>query len=284
MKYFKFVLTAFALLMVPLPPEALAHPDVEIRIMAATERIEADPDNASLLIERGELHAEHGDWGKALRDFDLAAALDPTLSAVEFHRGRLLHSLGMSDEAEHALKKFLKHDASSQRSITQTALAHLLLGELMESANRWERAAWHYDMGIKLSPGTNPGFYIARARALVNAGAKNHDIAIKGLDDRLAAAPGIYSLLEYSVELELDRDNVDGAISRIRRLVGVYPGLPHWRLRLAELQTAQGRSEDARRTYVEARKFIDGLPERLRSKIYRSGLTADIESGLEGLE
>ena len=49
-------------------------------------------------------------------------------------------------------------------------------------------------------------------------------------------------------------------------LIDAYPGLPRWRLRLAAVQREHGRDQDARHTYLEARKYINGLPAHAQSK------------------
>jgi tetratricopeptide (TPR) repeat protein len=261
-----------------------AHPDLELRIQLVTEEIEDNPGDARLLVFRGELHEEHEDWGAAWYDFDLAATEDPSYIAANFHRGRLLYTLGEYDEAEYVLKTFLRNARTRDDPSLPAASAHLVLGELLETTGRWAQAAVQYDKGIRLSPKTNPGFYMARARALVKANGSNYGPALKGLDERLSKSPGLYSLQEYAIGLELERGNVNGADARIKHLIDTYPGLPRWRLRLAEVQHENGRDHDARRTYRAAQEFIKSMPGHSRAKMHRNGITARIERGLDELE
>jgi len=158
--------------------EIQAHPDIETRIQSINGQISANPSGASLLVARGALHAEHEDWAAAPYDFNLAADLDPSFASADFHRGRLLRGLGESTGAKQALIKFVRSSDPEQPDKTQFALAHLLLGEIIESRQQWQQAASHYDSAIRSSPGINPGFYIARARALVAADSTNHELAI----------------------------------------------------------------------------------------------------------
>ena len=144
-----------------------------------------------MLVYRGELHIEHEDWGAALLDFDIAAKVDPTYIAVDFHHGRLLYRIGEFAEAEYALTTFLHNARGQDDPSLPIAAAHLILGELMEATEQWKQAAVHYDKGIRLAPKADPGFYIARARSLVNASKSNYGPAIKGLEDKLRLSPGI---------------------------------------------------------------------------------------------
>ena len=48
----------------------------ESRLQRLTVRIEAEPANAALHIERGKLHYRRASWGDALNDFNRALALD----------------------------------------------------------------------------------------------------------------------------------------------------------------------------------------------------------------
>ena len=48
----------------------------EGRMRRLSERIEAEPDNAALRIERGKLHYGRAAWGDALNDFNRALEID----------------------------------------------------------------------------------------------------------------------------------------------------------------------------------------------------------------
>ena len=192
-------------------PSAHSHPELELRIQSVTEEIEANPGDAQLLVFRGELHAEHEDWDAALYDFDLAANVDPSYIETDYHRGRLLYTVGEYTEAEYALEIFIGNARRRDDPSLPTASAHLILGELMEATGRWQKAAAHYDRGIRLAPRSNPGFYIARARSLVNADGSNRGLALRGLDERLNKSPGLHTLQEYAITLELERGNVPTA-------------------------------------------------------------------------
>lgn len=49
------------------------------RLEALAAEIDADPENASLYLERGKMHYRAAAWGPALNDFNRALAIDPSL-------------------------------------------------------------------------------------------------------------------------------------------------------------------------------------------------------------
>lgn len=49
---------------------------VESRLAALTARLEAEPENVELLVERGKLRYRHNEWGEALNDFNRALRID----------------------------------------------------------------------------------------------------------------------------------------------------------------------------------------------------------------
>lgn len=48
----------------------------ETRLATLTSRLEAEPENADLLVERGKLHYRNNNWGEALNDFNRALRID----------------------------------------------------------------------------------------------------------------------------------------------------------------------------------------------------------------
>src|SRR4051794_9110121 len=75
------------------PTNVRAHGDLDLRIAVMSVELRTAP-TASLYLQRGELHHEHGDFTAALADYDRAAKLDPHLDAVSFCRARTLFKAG----------------------------------------------------------------------------------------------------------------------------------------------------------------------------------------------
>ena len=67
-----------------------AHEGLHEQIAAITAKIKRDPKNASLYLQRGELHRLHHDWARAAADYDRAEHLQPGLQTVDLARGKML--------------------------------------------------------------------------------------------------------------------------------------------------------------------------------------------------
>jgi len=84
-----------------------AHESLHEQIAAITAKIKKDPKNASLYLQRGELHRLHRDWIHAAADYDRAARLQPDLMVVDLARGKMLFESGRFHHARFILDRFL---------------------------------------------------------------------------------------------------------------------------------------------------------------------------------
>lgn len=71
-----------------------AHEGLHEQIAGITAKIKRDPKNASLYLQRGELHRLHRDWSRAAADYDRAERLQPSLKIVDLGRGKMLFERG----------------------------------------------------------------------------------------------------------------------------------------------------------------------------------------------
>ena len=65
----KKLILLIAICLVVWPSFVYAHEGLHEQIAAITAKIKRDPKNASLYLQRGELHRLHRDWGLAAADF-----------------------------------------------------------------------------------------------------------------------------------------------------------------------------------------------------------------------
>ena len=86
---------------------AFAHPDILLRIEAATEQIAASGERADLLYRRGELHRLHDDYDNAWKDYERARVLAPKNGAYFFYTGRAWLQRGAPKKAIAALDVYL---------------------------------------------------------------------------------------------------------------------------------------------------------------------------------
>ncbi len=251
------VIVALAALTQP----ALAHPAIEVQIAALTERIENDPRNAVLYLQRGELHRVHRDWDAAMADYARAARLDPDFDTLHLARGRMLLEAGWPKSAKVALDRFLagQPDHAGGRVIRARILAKL---------GRHRAAAEDYTRAIVLTRSPDqpkPEHYLERARALAAVGGAHLAEALRGLDDGIARLGPLVTLQLCAIELELTAKRYEAALARVDGIAAGAARKERWLARRGEILVQAGRPAEARAAFGQARAAIAALPPRRRA-------------------
>src|SRR5437899_1403828 len=87
---------------------AFPHEAVDARLAQLTERIERQPGDPSLYLERGDLYRYRGDWSNARDDYRCARRIDPALDVVDLRMGALHLQRGHLRRAKAALDRYLE--------------------------------------------------------------------------------------------------------------------------------------------------------------------------------
>lgn len=251
----------------------LAHGPIHEQIDALTRQIAEDPCEAQLYLKRGELHRAHRDWALALEDYDQAADLDPGLSAVDLCRGQMLVDAGRYDAAESVLDRFLARHAGNALALELRARAKARLERPLE-------AAADLTLAIQNRKTPRPQTYLARARVLAAAGGAHLEEALRGLDEGMARLGPSLLLQRYAIELEVQRKGYAAALARLDLLPQGLAESPPWRIRRAEILSAAGRSEEARRVYRGVLEAMEALPPPQGQTDQNQELAARARAGL----
>ena len=226
---FLFVSALFLLLSQTFPSMVFAHTVVDQRIQARTNSIEKTEhdgeQDAALYLSRGALQMEKGNWQAAQKDFHVVAAIDPDHPELDYQRGRLLYFTQDYASAVTLFKRFLQKVKGNDVDLSLQVAAHLLIGTIMQEQSAWSRAIHHYDTAIELDSRVNPGYFIARARAIASGDTPDYEHAIAGLDGFLQRSPGVLTVAIYALELELKSGNKNAADIRMSKLKKRYPNL-----------------------------------------------------------
>lgn len=145
---------------------ARAHADIDEQIASITMRLTGSPQDAALLLKRGELHRVHADWQLAAADFDRAEALDPAVALVDLARGHLLLDEGRPAEAFVRMERFVRTHPRDARALALLGETLRVLERPREAARAWERALAESSVDEPL----RPDWAFARERALRQAG------------------------------------------------------------------------------------------------------------------
>lgn len=231
-----------------------AHQGLHEQIAELTKRIQADPANAVLHLQRGELYRLHEELELATRDYDRAAALDPQLRSVDLGRGRLWAASGRTSDAIGALQRYVAAEPDDPEG--HTALARALV-----SAGRASEGASEYTAALRGVP--DPDVAIERAQALFAAG--RSDEALRGVDEILARLGPVVTLQLAAVDVEVQRGDLDGALRRIDAALAAAPRDAGWLELRGNILLCAGRATEAREAYAAALEVLAALPPERRA-------------------
>ncbi len=250
---------------------AHAHEGLHEQIAAITAKIKRDPKNASLYLQRGELHRLHRDWSRAATDYDRAARLQPGLTIVDLARGKMLFESGRFHRSKLVLDRFLRQQPNHFEGLTTRARVLAKLGSTAAAVNDFTRA-------IAQSP--DPELYLERAETISRKG--NHIAeALSGLDEGINRLGPIVTLQLPAIELELRRQSYEGALSRLDLIAAQSERKETWLVRRGEILKLAGRDEEAGAAFNAALIAIESLPPARRQSKAVAALQARARSALK---
>lgn len=255
-----------------LPVLVHAHEGLHEQIAAITAKIKRDPKNASLYLQRGELHRLHHDWTRAAADYDRAERLQPSLKIVEFARGKMFFESGKPQRAKSTLDRFLGQQPKHYEGLITRARVLAKLGARIDAAEDFTRA-------LSLSPVPEPELYLERANVLA-ADEKQLGEALRGLDEGINKLGPLATLQLAAIDLELRRKNFDGALARLDRIAEQSQRKEAWLVRRGEILKLAGRNEEARAAFNAALVAIESLPHAHRQSRSVTALEVRARSGL----
>jgi len=249
-----------------------AHEGLHEQIAAITAKIKRDPKNASLYLQRGELHRLHRDWMRAAADYDRAEHLQPGLQIVDLARGKMLFDSGKLQRAKLTLDRFLSRQPGHYEGLITRARLLAKLGARMDAAKDFSQA-------LSLSSVSEPELYLERANVL-GADEQRIDEALRGLEEGISKLGPVVTLQLAAIDLELRRKNFDGALVRLDQIAAQSQRKESWLVRRGEILKLAGRDEEARAAFNAALNAIESLPPAHRQSRSVSALELRARSAL----
>lgn len=239
------------------PNGAGAHGDMHERIAEAARQIENEPDRADLYFKRAELHRFHEEWDASLADFEQARSLDPQLPLLNLARARMLLEAGWPSSARMAVGDFLQAHPGYPEGLLVRARALAVEGQRLA-------AAADYSLAIERISKPGPEIFLERARLLAAEGGEHLTAAVAGLDEGMRRLGSLVTLQLYAIELELERGDLDAALTRVDAQAARSARKESWLVRRGDILRQAGRLAEAKAAYVEAIAAIESLPAGLR--------------------
>ncbi|MFN2406756.1 MAG: tetratricopeptide repeat protein [Pyrinomonadaceae bacterium] len=269
---------------------AQAHEGLHEQIVAITAKIKRDPKNATLYLQRGELHRLHREWTRAAADYDRAARLEPELKVIDLVRGKMLLESGRLQRARVTLDRFLTQQPSHFEGLVTRARVLAGLGATNDAIKDFTEA-------LAVSP--DPELYLERAHATApdsrvsvrDARVSGRDAtqpreqkriedALNGLDEGSKRLGPVVTLQLAAIDLELRRHNYDAALARLDIVMSQSERKETWLVRRGEILALAGRKDEARSSFQDALTAIDSLPPSRRQTRSMTALQLRIRSAL----
>lgn len=266
------VLSATALLILPLL--AIAHEYIDAQLLTVGEKITESPYDYRLHAKRGELQALHGDWQPALASLRRAQALAPDAAAsiLDLRIGEVLHFSGDAKQALLFIDRHLSVHAES-------SLGWRIRAKIMANLNEIDAALASMERAIEYSAPLTPELFIERARILEHQVDRVGEL-LAGIDRGVRALGPLMALLEYAIDIELQRKNYVGALARMGALPEAIRQQPRWLYQQSLALKETGRSAEAEHFMRAALTAIGNLPPRRRSAPAYVALRSEIEGAL----
>lgn len=240
-----------------------AHPEIEAGLARLNTALAAEPRNADLLLERGELYARHEEWIHAEANYLAAAEIAPRHAGIARARGALALAQGRPSEALPLLDEARMLEPNEPTTRIMRARA---LGKLGRNAE----AGVEYDHILNQLRSPSPDLILERAALLAPAEALQ---ALEGAISRLGPVPAL-ELRALALEESLGR--IDAALARLDRLTAAAERKETWLRRRGDLLLRAGRQTDARAAYAAALTALATLPEWLRDSPESANLAKEL--------
>jgi predicted Zn-dependent protease len=258
------------------PRHLHGHADIEEIIADLTKQIQAQPGSGNLYFHRAEAHRLHSDWTNALSDYATALKLNPDLTTVYRSRGQTLYEANRPAEGLAELNQFLKLQPGEPAGL-------FIRGHIWMRLNHPQEAAADFRASIAAHTSPEIGHYIARAQAIAACGTNYIQEALEGLDQGSKRWGGSLQLEEMAIDLEVSRNNFDGALRRLDKSMERLPRKESSYVRRAQIMEKAARPSAALESYRQALKRIEALPPPRRNVRAIIQLKNDVQTAMARL-
>ena len=270
----KLLMLVLAASLLWLNSDCQAHAAIETQLSRITALIERHPEAQSLYMHRAALYQDHGRLKRAEADLRQAARLgDPVNS--DFLLGKLYYARGDHQRALDRFANYLRRHPNHDLSLLFSARA-------ARESERTSLAIGFFDAYFAGAANPHPGEYLSAAR--LRRMLWPHDVApaLDLLDQAMKRIGLVPQLQRFAIELEMQRQNFAGAISRWQTLEPVFGRSPHWLFEAAQIYHVMGEKKAARHVLSEIEGYMATIKptpsnQRLIRKLQR--LTATLETG-----
>jgi tetratricopeptide (TPR) repeat protein len=252
----------------------LAHGTLQEQIIAATKRIEKDPNNAHYYYNRGESYRKHEEWDLALADLHRAKQLDPTITKVDFSHAKVMYGCKLYHSAKVILDNYIaqKPNLSTPR---------IIRAKVYVALNKPLLAIKDYNFAFNAIDHRDPDDYLDCARIFVGMGKTHVEKGIAILDKGMKKLGPLISLRLYCIDLEISIKHYSKALVRLKSILAGANRKERWLAQRGDILFQAGQLEKAKSSYLESIKHIEKLPVSRRNTPAMSKLKKSLLSKLK---
>lgn len=235
------------------------HGDLHGSIGEITRKIQLQPMDANLHLQRALLYAADGDSALAETDFGRAEALGADPSVTSPGLAKVFLNSGRPAEACLVLEGLLRREPGH-------APARIIRARARAALHQFAGAAADYQTAIRDSTQPDPELYLEWSQILAKLPSSQNGPAILCLEEGISRlGPGVITLQLAALELETNARQFDAALTRIQRISASAPRKEIWQARRADLLALAGKPAESRQAYSEVLSSIAALPPGVRS-------------------
>ena len=233
------------------------HGEIHVLIDEITMRISLEPENGALYFQRAQYYQQDGDFDRAFADFLLAQDLDSTLVTVE----HLLAELCFEHHFPHMAKAYADRYLSR---FPDDPLARFNRAAILLSLNKDTNAITDIQAAFHSLKTPQPKHYLMAARAELLADSTNFDGAMQWLNLGEGKLGFNIVLIEKAIEMALQFQYYDYALSEVERVLEKMPRKEKWYLMKGEILEAMRYHDQADAAFRDCISTIEALPRRYR--------------------
>lgn len=245
-----FIMTVWSMVA---PGRSYGHGDTHARLEYLSHVISNETESAELFLQRGQVHAQHGDWDKAISDYERAERLEPDTEHIDLLMGKALRQSKQFAEAVARLDRYIIKHPDSAGAFLARARAHA-------AARHVDPASRDFAEVAELAP--NPDAYVEWAKLL--ASTNRTDEAIQRLEEGCSTLGPLITLQVKIIDFEISRENYARALERIDTILASTPRKESWLARKGDVLKKAGQSTAATDAYKKALVALRRLPSRHR--------------------
>lgn len=237
----------------------LAHGPVHELIIEVSKKIEADPQNARLYLERGEYYRLDQNFDASYADLLFAERLDSSLHIeVSFHLAQLFSEYRFPQSGLMHIDVFLAVHPQHVKGLITRAGIYKQLGQDSLSVVDFSAA-------LLYAKEPRPHHFLEIAQATLRTDSTDFVGARYWLEKGEAILGFNIVLRSYSIELDRQAEDWTAALIKVDDIISRLPRHEKWLLYKAELLEEAGQIPQAILTYEATLDAIEKLPRRMKA-------------------